>query len=146
MRICKTVILRRLLAAALLQLAAGGAQACLFATSTPPEGWYQWASLLLAADVTQLDRDPQKPVDVITARVVESFKGPEITGTGTLTVRLSSRYWANCKVEMPAAGARVLVALNPNGDAMLVPLSAGLAEQLRADKLKYRRVRQRRPC
>lgn len=127
---------RHLIAVAVLQLAAGWAHACLFATSTPPEGWYQWASLLLAADVTQVDRDPQKPVDVITARVVETFKGPEITGTGTLTVRLSSRYWANCKVEMPAVGARVLVAMNPNQDAMLVPLSAGFAEQLRAYKLK----------
>jgi len=130
------VIPRRLLAAAILQLAAGGAQACLFATSTPPAGWYQWASVLVAAEVTQLGKDPQKPVDVITAQVVETFKGPEIAGTGTLTVRLSSRYWALCKVEMPAVGARVLVALNPNGDAMLVPLSTGFAEQLRTYKLK----------
>jgi hypothetical protein len=49
-------------------------------------------------------------------------------------VSLSSRYWTNCKVEKPAVGARVLVALNPNGDAMLVPLSASFAQQLRAYK------------
>jgi hypothetical protein len=30
----------------------------------------------------------------------------------------------------------VLVAVNPNSDAMLVPLSASYAEQLRAYKLK----------
>ncbi len=98
------------------------------------EGWYQWSSQLFAADVTELSKDPQKPLDVVTARVVETFKGPKIEGTGTLTVSLSNRYWINCKVERPVAGARVLVALNPNGEAMLVPLSAGYAEKLRALK------------
>ena len=125
---------RHLVALAVLQLAAGGAQACLFATKTPPEGWYQWSSHLFAADVTELGKDPQKPLDVVTARVVETFKGPPVEGTGTLTVRLSSRYWVNCKVEQPVVGARVLVALNPNGEAMLVPLSAAYAEKLRAFK------------
>ena len=123
---------RRPLAIAALCLLPGWAQACLFATSTPPEGWYQWSSQLFAADVTELGKDPQKPLDVVTARVVETFKGPRIEGTGTLTVRLSNRYWINCKVERPAAGARVLVALNANGEAMLVPLSASYAEKLRA--------------
>jgi hypothetical protein len=129
------VVLQRLLAIAVLQLASGWAHGCLFATKTPPEGWFQWASQLFAADVAEVGKDPQKPVDVITARVVETFKGPEIAaGTGTLTVSLSSRYWTNCKVEKPAAGARVLVAMNASGEAMLVPLSAGFAEQLRAHK------------
>lgn len=130
----------RVLAAALLHVFALPAQACLFATSTPPEGWYQWSSVLFAAEVAELGKDPEKPVDIVTARVVETFKGPEAAGVGTLTVRLSSRYWANCKVELPAVGARVLVALNANGEALLVPLPAGFAAQLR-----QRRETQPRP-
>ena len=128
--------MRRLIAIAVFQLAAGGAHACLFATSTPPEGWYQWASGLFAADVTGIVKDPQKPVDIVTARVVETFKGPEATGVGTLTVHLSSRYWTNCKVAIPAVGARVLVAMNANNEAMLVPLSASYAEQLRTYRIR----------
>ena len=135
---------RYLLALAVLQLPAGGAHACLFATSTPPEGWYQWSSALFVADVTGIGRDPEKPVDIVTATVVETFKGPEVGGKGTLSVRLSDRYWVNCKVEKPVAGARVLVALNPNGEAMLVPLSTSYAEKLRA--FKSRRGRRRRRC
>lgn len=129
------MILRRLLAIAVLTLVSGWAHACLFATSTPPEGWYQWASGLFAGDVTAVEKDGQKPVDVITVRVVETFKGPD-AAHGTLTVRISNRYWANCRLEMPVTGARVLVAMNPNSDAMLVPLSASYAQQLRAYKFK----------
>jgi hypothetical protein len=125
---------RRLGVVAVLLLGAASAHACLFATSTPPQGWFQWASLLFAAEVAEVGRDPEKPLDIVTARVVETFKGAEVAGAGTLTVSLSSRYWTNCKVEKPAVGARVLVALNPNGDAMLVPLSASFAQQLRAYK------------
>jgi hypothetical protein len=125
--------MRRLIAIAALQLASGWAHACLFATSTPPEGWYQWASGLFAGDVTALAKDDQKPVDVITVRVVETFKGPDATN-GTLTVRVPSRNWAACKIEVPAAGTRVLVAMNPNSEVMLVPLSASYAEKLRAAK------------
>ena len=124
---------RHAIAAAVLQLASGWAHACLFATSTPPEGWYQWASALFAGDVTALAKDAQKPVDVITVRVAETFKGPDATN-GTLTVRVPSRNWAACKIELPAAGARVLVAMNANSEVMLVPLSASYAEQLRAVK------------
>lgn len=124
---------RHAIAAAVLQFACSGAHACLFATSTPPEGWYQWASGLFAGDVTALEKDGQKPVDVITVRVVETFKGPDATN-GTLTVRVPSRNWAACKLEVPAAGARVLVAMNANSEVMLVPLSASYAEQLRAVK------------
>lgn len=129
---------RHVVAVAVLALAGGRAQACLFATSTPPEGWYQWARLLFAAEVTEVLRDAEKPLDVVTARVVETFKGAEAAGTGILTVSLSTRYWANCKVEKPAVGARVLVAMNANSEALLVPLSAGLAEGLRAHKGKIR--------
>lgn len=129
------MILRRLLAIAVLTLVSGWAHACLFATSTPPEGWYQWASGLFAGDVTAVETGGEKPIDVITVRVVETFKGPDASH-GTLTVRIPSRHWATCKLERPVAGARVLVAVNPNSDAMLVPLSASYAEQLRAHKFK----------
>ena len=125
--------MRQLIAIAVLLPLTGGAHACLFATSTPPEGWYQWASALFAGDVTALAKDAQKPVDVITVRVVETFKGPDASN-GTLTVRVPSRNWAACKIEIPAAGARVLVAMNPNSEVMLVPLSASYAEKLRAVK------------
>ena len=121
------------IALAVLLLMAGSAHACLFATSTPPEGWYQWSAGLYAGDVTAVEKDAGKPVDVITVRAVETFKGPDAT-RGTLTVRLSDRYWKNCRVERPATGARVLVALNPNGEAMLVPLSESYARQLKAHK------------
>ena len=125
----------RLFAFVVLQAAWGWAHACLFATSTPPEGWYQWSSGLFAGDVTAVEKDGEKPIDVVTVRVVETFKGPD-AAHGTLTVRLSNRYWANCRVERPAAGTRVLVAMNPNSDAMLVPLSASYAEQLRAHRIR----------
>jgi hypothetical protein len=126
---------RRLALIAILQLATGWAHACLFATSTPPDGWYRWASILVAADVTEIAKEAGKPADVITARVVETFKGPE-GPEGTITVSVPSRHWASCKLEVPKVGARVLVALNPNSDAMLVPLSTNLAQGLREHKAK----------
>jgi len=123
--------LRHLIAIAVLSSASGWAQACLFATSTPPEGWYQWAAKgLFAGDVTEVEKDAQKPVDVIIVRVVETFKGPDATN-GTLTVRIPSRNWNACKLEVPVAGARVLVAMNANSEVMLVPLAASYAEQLK---------------
>lgn len=85
------------MASAVLLSTTGWANACLFATTTPPEGWYQWASGLFAGDVTALEKDGQKPVDVITVRVVETFKGPDASN-GTLTVRVPSRNWAACKL------------------------------------------------
>ena len=129
---------RHLIVIVVLQLAAGWAHACLFATTTPPQGWYQWSAALFAGDVTAVESEREKPLDVITVRVVETFKGPEAAGSGTLTVRLSSRYWTNCKVEMPSVGARVLVAMNANSDAMLVPLSAAFTEELRSYKARLR--------
>ena len=129
------MILRRLLAIAVLQLASGWVHACLFASSTSPAGWFEWSSGLFAGDVTAVEKDAEKPVDIITVRVVETFKGPD-AAHGTLTVRLSNRYWTNCRVERPAAGARVLVAMNPNSDAMLVPLSERYADQLRAHRIR----------
>ena len=43
-----------------------------------------------------------------------------------------------CATAASAAGARVLVAMNANSDAMLVPLSAAFTEQLRAHKARQR--------
>jgi hypothetical protein len=123
--------MRRLTALVALQLACGWAHACLWATSTPPEGWYQWSAQLFGGDVTAVGKDESKPVDVITVKVVETFKGPETPHGGTLTVRVPSRNWAACKLELPATGARVLVALNANSEVLLVPLSASYSEQLR---------------
>jgi hypothetical protein len=107
----------------------------LFATSTQPEGWYRWASGLFAGDVTRVQQDHQKSVDVITVRVVEIFKGPD-AAHATVTVRVPSRHWASCRLELPVVGAHVLVAMSPNNDAMLVPLSASYAELLRAHRSK----------
>jgi hypothetical protein len=127
------VLQRRLLAIACLQLASGWAHACLFATTTPPEGWYQWSSALFAGEVTAVTRE--KSVDTVSVRVVETFKGPD-AAHGTLTVTVPSRHWVTCKVQVPVAGANVLVAMNPNGDAMLVPLSASFADKLRAHGIR----------
>ena len=128
---------RHWIAITVLQLAAGAAHACLFATQAPPQGWYQWASGLFAGDVAAVERDREKPVDIITVRVVETFKGPE-GAHATLTVRISERHWTTCRTERPSVGARVLVAMNANSDAMLVPLSAAFTEQLRAHKARER--------
>ena len=105
------------------------ARACLFATSTPPEGWFQWSTGLFAGDVTAIEKN------VVTVKVAETFKGPDAT-RGTLTLNLSEKYWTNCRVEKPAVGARVLAALNANGEAMLVPLSGNYADQLRAYRIR----------
>ena len=109
----------------------GWAQACLFITSTPPEGWYQWSERLFGGDVTAISKDADKPVDVISVKVVETFKGPEVS-LATLEVRVPSRHWSLCKVEIPTAGTRVLVALKMNNEVMIIPLSASYAEQIRA--------------
>jgi hypothetical protein len=39
--------------------------------------------------------------------------------------------WSSCYLERPAVGAHVLVALNPNGDTLLVPLTQSYGERLR---------------
>lgn len=124
-------MLRSILTPLLFVLIPGWAQACLFATTTPPEGWYQWASALFAGDVTRVERE--KSTDVVSVRVVETFKGPDAKH-GTLTVHIPSRHWASCKLEVPAIGERVLVAMNPNSDAMLVPLPESYAERLRTHR------------
>jgi hypothetical protein len=118
----------RLLLAVLLQLAAGAAQACLFVKDVPPEQWYGWSESLFAGEVTRVEQDARK-VDVITVRVTETFKGPE---GDVATLRVPARMWTSCRMERPAPGARVLVALNANHDSALVPLREDLAAALRA--------------
>ena len=110
-----------------LQLACGVAQACMFARDAQPKDWDAWADALFAADVSGVERE--KTLDVITLRVVETFKGPPNAATARLQV--PSRLWRSCNLPRPSAGERVLVALNPGGDTLVVPLSAGYTEQLR---------------
>jgi hypothetical protein len=106
------------------------AEACLFARDARPADWLSWSSALFAADVVEVAQDGQK--DRVTLRVVETFKGPALAETATLQV--PSRMWAACRLERPEVGARVLVALNPNGDALLVPLAAEYAQAVREAK------------
>jgi hypothetical protein len=111
-------------------LAAGSAQACLFARDAQPKDWLEWATVLVAADVAAIERDGEKALDVVSLRVVETFKGPPMAQSAKLQV--PSRMWSGCRLERPAVGAHVLVAINPNSDALLVPLSEDYAARLRA--------------
>jgi hypothetical protein len=106
------------------------AYACRFARDAQPAQWFQWANTLFAADVRSIDTDAHKRLDVIAVSVVEVFKGPATAATARLEV--PTRMWASCDLERPSAGARVLVAMNPASDILLVPLTPGYAERLRA--------------
>lgn len=118
--------MRHILAIAALLLASP-VQACLFARDAQPKDWLEWATVLLAADVTAIEEN--KGTDTVKLGVRETFKGPPAAETATLQV--PSRMWASCRLERPAVGAHVLVALNANGDALLVPLDAALANSFR---------------
>jgi len=122
----------RLLALVALPLLIGTAHACRFAQDAQPAQWYEWANTLFSADVTSVQADAGKSADVISLRAVETFKGP--AGAATATLRVPSRMWSSCRLERPAVGARVLVALNPNGDTLLVPLTPGYSELLRRQR------------
>ena len=61
--------LRSLLAIALCPFMTAAAHACLFARDTQPEHWYEWASVLFAADVTRVEQERPKALDIITVRV-----------------------------------------------------------------------------
>ena len=111
-----------------LHLLPGAAHACRFAQDAPPAQWQEWSSALFAADVAGVDLDRQKSLDIISVRVLETYKGPD--GAAAATLLVPSRMWSSCYLERPAVGARVLVALNPNGDTLLVPLTQGYREQL----------------
>ena len=118
-----------------LHLMLGTAHACRFAQDAPPAQWFEWSSALFAADVTGVELDGQKSLDVISVRVTETFKGPDAAAAATL--RVPSRMWSSCYLERPAVGTHVLVALNPNGDTLVVPLRQGYGERLRQLRSKH---------
>ena len=120
--------MRRLLAITLPALLISTAHACRFAQDAQPAQWYQWAASLFAAEVTSIEPDAKKALDVITVRVVETFKGPQ---GAAAKLQVPSRMWSSCRLERPVVGARVLVALNPNRDTLLVPLTADYSARLR---------------
>lgn len=118
----------RILAAAVLVLAAAPAQACMFVRDVPPEAWYQWSSSLFAGEVTRVEEDADKAIDTIAVRVTETFKGPSgESATLTMPVRLRKL----CKLELPKLGDRILVALNARNDSSWVPLSEGYSQRMR---------------
>ena len=119
----------RFITIGVLQLLLGTAQACRFAQDAPPAQGFEWSSALFAADVTGGELDGQKSLDGISVRVTETFKGPDAAAAATL--RVPSRMWSSCYLERPGVGAHVLVALNPNGDTLVVPLTQGYGERLR---------------
>jgi hypothetical protein len=114
----------------ILLLSISNAYACRFARDARPAQWLAWSEALFAADITSIDADAEKRLDVIGVRVVEVFKGPP--GAAAARLEVPARMWSSCNLERPSAGARVLVAMNPNRDTLLVPLDASFADLLRA--------------
>jgi hypothetical protein len=123
----------RLLAITVLLALTPAANACRFAQDAQPAQWYEWSSSLFAADVASVEPDKQKSEDVITVQIVETFTGP---AGAAATLRVPSRMWASCGLVRPQAGARVLVALNPNSDTLLVPLTESYSQRLRPLRAK----------
>ena len=112
-----------------LQLTALAAQAtCMFARDTKPQDWYQWAQVLVAGEVASVET--RGSVDLVSLRVVETFKGP--AGVQSATLEIPQKLWTTCRIARPAPGDHVLGALNANNDALLVPLNAAYSERLRA--------------
>ena len=119
----------RAFAALLGLLAACSSQAaCLSVRESKPKDWYDWAQVLVAADVTGVSQRGR--YDVIALHVVEPYKGPE--RIETMTLEAPQNFWETCKIERPKVGDRVLGALNANHDANVVPLVEGYAAQLLA--------------
>ena len=123
----------RLLALIALLALTPAANACRFAQDAQPAQWYEWSTSLFAADVASVELDKHKSEDVITVRIVETFKGPQ---GAHATLRVPSRMWASCGLVRPQRGARVLVALNPSSDALLVPLTESYSERMRPLRAK----------
>jgi hypothetical protein len=118
----------RVFALCVLQLTALAADAtCMFARDTKPQDWYQWAQVLVAGDVASIEQ--RGSVDVVSLRVVETFKGP--AGLQTATLEIPQKLWTTCRIERPLAGDHVLGALNANNDALLVPLNESYAAEMR---------------
>jgi hypothetical protein len=122
-------MIRKMLAVFLL--VAGPAHACLFAANAQPKDWDEWAASLFAADVTAIRYDTKKALDLISVKVVETFKGPR---GASATLEVPSRLWTSCGLPSPKQGGRVLVALNANGDTLVVPLTESYIEALRKYK------------
>jgi hypothetical protein len=111
-----------------LQFTALAVQAtCMFARDSKPQDWYEWAQVLVAGDVVGVEQ--RGSVDVVSLRVVETFKGP--AGVQTATLEIPQKLWATCRIERPAPGDHVLGALNANNDALLVPLNESYAAEMR---------------
>jgi len=124
-------MISRVLAAAVLLLAFGPAQACMFVRDIPPEAWYQWSASLFAGEVTKVEEDAEKAVDTIAVRITETFKGPSgESATLTMPVRLRKL----CKLDLPKIGERILVALNDHNDSSWVPLSDSYSERMRLER------------
>jgi hypothetical protein len=121
-------VMPRLFATVVLLALASAANACRFAQDAQPAQWYEWSTSLFAADVASVELDQQKALDVITLRVVETFKGPE---GAAATLKVPNRMWTSCGLVRPPVGAHVLVALNPNSDTLLVPLSESYSRLMR---------------
>ena len=121
----------RLLAGAMLFVAAATADACMFVRDIPPESWYQWSSSLFAGEVTQVEEDVEKAIDTISVRVTETFKGPAgESATLSMPVRLRKL----CRLDLPKLGDRILIALNEHNDSSWVPLSENYSERMRSQK------------
>ena len=67
---------------------------CLFAKDTPPQGWYEWAAVLVAGDVTQVEQ--RGHIDVVSLAESDTFKGPANVKTATLDV--PTKLWGVCKI------------------------------------------------
>jgi hypothetical protein len=127
----------RLIAFVLLQLVLNTASACRFARDAEPAQWFDWAASLFAAEVATVELDARQALDIITLRVVETFKGPQ---GAEATLQVPSRMWESCRLERPRAGATVLVALNAASDTLLVPLTESYREQLRRQRGTWKKI------
>ena len=118
----------RLFALFMLQFTVLAAHAtCMFARDSKPQDWYEWAAVLIVGDVAAVES--RGGIDVVSLRVVETYKGPG--GAQSATLEIPQKLWATCRIARPAVGERVLGALNANSDALLVPLSEAYAAELR---------------
>ena len=123
----------RLFAFCLLQFTVLVAHAmCLFVRDAKPQDWYEWGSVLVAGDVAAVES--RGGIDVVSLRVVETYKGA--AGLQTATLEIPQKLWRTCRIARPVLGERVLGALNANSDALLVPLTGAYQEKLRALKAK----------
>src|SRR5437773_11330518 len=99
----------------------GWAQACLFTRNVQPERWYDWASALFSGEVTKVEHDRQKSLDIITVRVVETFKGP---AGDIATVQNPTRLRTAYGVDLQAVGGQAFVALDTGNDSARVLVKA----------------------